>query len=276
MIAAMSAPEIERRVLRNAFIAFALASTGFWLVNGLSAAEEWRRAGEAGGWIRALMLEGTSNIVIFALFFPVALLERRLPAVPGLWRAALPAHLVGSLAFSILHVLGMWTLRAGLWPVLFERSYGVGDVMGEFVYEYRKDLLTYALILALLAVMRAREDALQSAAAAKFDARRDHVVTLRSGGRELRLPASDILSASAAGNYVEVRTAAGAHLARTTLASLEALLREAGVDPVRLHRSHLAARSALREILPKADGDADARLSDGSVLPVSRRYRASV
>lgn len=276
MIEPMSTPEIERRVLHNAFIAFTLATLGFWLVNGLSAAEEWRRAGETGGWIRALTLEGTSNAVILALFYPVALLERRYPAAPGRWLTALPVHLIASLAFSIIHVLSMWTLRAGLWPILFDRSYGFESMVSQFFYEYRKDLLSYAVILAILAVMRAREEALQSAAAARTDARRDHVVTLRCGGRELRLPAAEILSASAAGNYVEVRTAGGVHLARTSLAALEEMLAAAKADPVRLHRSHLAARSAVREIIPKGDGDAEARLADGLVLPVSRRYRAGV
>lgn len=276
MIAAMEAPHIERRVLRAAFISFAVASLGFWLVNGLSAAEEWRRAGEAGGWVRALMLEGTSNLLIFALFFPVALLERRFPATPERWRVALPVHLAASLGFSILHVGGMWLLRMGLWPLLFDRTYAIGSLGAEFIYEYRKDLLSYALILAIITVMRAREEALQSAAAARIDAQRDQVVTLRCGGRELRLPAGEILSASAAGNYVEVRTGRGVHLARITLSALEDMLKQAGADPVRLHRSHIAARPAVREIVPRADGDAQARLSDGSSLPVSRRYRAGV
>ena len=276
MIAGMTPPPLERRVARNAFIFFALATIGFWLVNGLSAAEEWRRAGEAGGWIRALTLEGTSNIVILALFFPVAWLERRFPAAPERWRLALPVHLAGSLVFALVHVLSMWTLRAGLWPVLFDRTYGFDGLTSQFVYEYRKDLLSYAIILAILAVMRAREEAVESLRAAAADARRDHVVTLRCGGRELRLPAGEIVSASAAGNYVEVRTGSGAHLARATLSGLETLLSQAGADPVRLHRSHIAPRSAIREIIPAGDGDAQARLSDGSILPVSRRFRQQV
>lgn len=276
MMAIMSTPPLEQRVLRNAFIFFALATIGFWLVNGLSAAEEWRRAGESGGWVRALVLEGTSNVVILALFAPVALLERRFPATPERWRLALPVHLAGSLVFSGVHVMAMWALRLVLWPVLFDRSYGLESPLSEFVYEYRKDLLSYAIILAILAVMRAREEAVERADAAAADARRDHVVTLRCGGRELRLPAGDILHASAAGNYVEVRTRAGLHLARTTLSGLEAMLSQAGADPVRLHRSHIAPRGAIREIIPTADGDAEARLSDGSVLPVSRRYRRAI
>ena len=270
----MSTPALEQRVLRHAFISYALATLGFWLVNGLSTAEEWRRAGEIGGWIRALTLEGTSNLVILALFVPVAWLERRAPASLERWKTALPVHLLGSLVFAILHVSAMTIMRLGLWPLLFDRAYGLdGGIWGEFIYEYRKDVLSYALILAILAVFRAREDALQQAGAARADARADHVVTLRCGGREIRLPAGDILAARAAGNYAEVRTGAGVHLARITLTELEALLSEAGVDPVRVHRSHLLARNALREIIPGGDGDAEAVLAGGIRVPVSRRFR---
>jgi hypothetical protein len=277
MIAPMSTPDLERRVLRHAFLSYAVAAIGFWLVNGLSTAEEWRRAGEVGGWIRALTLEGTSHLVVVALFVPVAWLERRVPASLERWKTALPVHLVGSLVFALIHVAAMNLIRMGLWPLLFDKAYGLdGGLWGALMYEYRKDVLTYALILAILAILRAREDALQQARAAKADARNDHVVTLRCGGREIRLPAGDILAASAAGNYAEVRTGTGVHLARITLTELEALLSEAGIDPVRVHRSHLAVRPAIREIVPGSDGDAQARLADGSVLPVSRRYRAMV
>ena len=277
MIAAMQTPDLEHRVLRKAFAVYALATLGFWLVNGLSTAEEWRRAGEAGGWIRALTLEGTSNLVILALFVPVAWLERRAPASLERWKTSLGAHLLGSLAFAVVHVAVMNAMRYGLWPLLFDKTYSLdGGLWAEFIYEYRKDVLSYGLILAVLAMFRAHEEALQQARAARAAARSDHVVTLRCGGRVLRLPAGDILSASAAGNYVEVRTATGVHLARATLSALETLLSQAGADPVRVHRSHLAARPAIREIVPKADGDAQARLADGSVLPVSRRYRARV
>ena len=271
----MSTPALEQRVLRNAFLFFALATLGFWLVNGLSAAEEWRRAGESGVWVRALVLEGTSNVVILALFLPVAMLERRFPVSVERWPVALPVHAAGVVAFSVIHVGVMNALRAVLWPPLFGYAYETyGGPLGEFGYEFRKDILSYALILAVLAIFRQLEDARQRLRAAREDARTDHVITLRSGGREVRLPAGDIISASAAGNYAEVSTATGAHLARTTLAELERLLREAGAEPVRVHRSHLVARKAVREIIPTGDGDAELVLETGARVPVSRRLRS--
>ncbi|EAP89656.1 MAG: LytTR family transcriptional regulator [Oceanicaulis sp.] len=273
----MQTPDLERRVLRHTLLVFALVTLAFWLVNGLSLAEEWRRAGETGGWLRALTLEATSNLVLVLLFVPVALLERRFPVTLERWRTALPVHALGAVIFSAVHVSVMNGLRMGLWPSLFGFDYeGLGGVLGEFGYEFRKDALSYGLILAMLALFRELEDARQRLKAAREDARTDHVITLRSGGREIRLPAREILSASAAGNYVEVRTQTGEHLARMTLTRLISLLQSAGADPVRLHRSHMACRPAIRELVPTGDGDAEARLSDGRILPVSRGFRAAV
>lgn len=273
----MQTPDLEHRVLRRTFVVFALITLAFMLVNGLSVAEEWRRAGEEGGWPRALTLEATSNVILIALFIPVALLERRFPVALERWRTALPVHLIGVLVFSLAHVGAMNALRSLLWPPLFGFDYeGLGGVLGEFGYEFRKDALSYGLILAMLALFRELEDARQRLKAAREDARTDHVITLRSGGREIRLPAHEILSASAAGNYVEVRTLSGDHLARMTLTRLISLLDAAGADPVRLHRSHMASRSAIRELVPTGDGDAEARLSNGCALPVSRGYRNAV
>jgi hypothetical protein len=268
-------PHIERRTLKLAFAGFACVTCAFLVVNAFSVADEGARAGAPGSLAKAFLLEATSVAAILALFVPVALFERRVPVSFERWPLALTGHLVASLVFSAAHIAAMMALRFWLWPLVFEGGYSAfGDPLADGLYEYRKDLLTYALMIGVIMAVRERESVRERLAAAHADARTDHIVTLRCGGRELRLPAREIVSVSAAGNYVEVRTLTGVHLARATLSGLEALLGEAGADPVRVHRSHLAARPAIREIVPGSDGDAQARLADGSVLPVSRRYRA--
>jgi len=270
----MQTPALEHRVLRTAFVFYAIASLGFWMVNGLSVAEEWHRDGNTGQWIKALTLEGTSTLVIVSLFIPVALYERRFPTAPEGWKISLPMHLLGSVLFSGVHILAMNGLRMAIWPLAFEAQYWPHNgPFGELLYEYRKDLLSYAMMLAILALVRSREDAWEQVQAARTDARQNHLITLRCGGREIRLPAAEILSASAAGNYVEVTTHSGTHLARMTLAALTRLLEDAHADPVQIHRSHLVIRSAIREIVPSGDGDAQLTLASGKTLPVSRAGR---
>lgn len=264
-------PRLEHRTFRTSFAIFAGVTLAFLVVEVLSQADE------GAALARALALEATSVSVILALFAPVALVERRAPPLVERWPVAVPLHLAASLVFSAVHVGAMMGLRFALWPVLFAEPYSAFDEpFADALYEYRKDVLTYALMLGVILLVREREIARERLDAARTDARTDRTILLRCGGRQIHLPAEEIVSASAAGNYVEVRTAAGAHLARITLSGLEALMNEAGAEPVRLHRSHLAARKALREITPVGDGDAEARLCDGSRLPVSRRHRPAL
>ena len=61
-----------------------------------------------------------------------------------------------------------------------------------------------------------------------------------------------------------------------SLAALEKTLRDAEVNVARIHRSFLVAVGLVAEVTPKADGDAELKLSDGTLLPVSRRYRKAL
>ncbi len=266
----------ERRAGRWAgfvFAGFALASGA---VNALSQNTELARGGAAFNPGVAWALEATSLAVLLALVPLVILLDRRIPLALG-WKAALPLHAVAALVFTVLHVAGMMGSRMLLWPPLFGVEFSFFDEpLRDFIYEARKDVLTYAILVLVIRLSRRIEEHRLELAQGHREARRDSVIVLRCGGRELRLPAGEILAAEAAGNYVEVRTASGAHLARTTLSGLETLLAEAGADPVRIHRSRLVARAAVREIIPGESGDAVAILSDGARVGVSRRFRAGL
>ena len=71
---------------------------------------------------------------------------------------------------------------------------------------------------------------------------------------------------------VRARRAAARHLVRTTLATLEVEL-----DPAhfaRVHRSAIVRLDCVRELRVLPGVDVRAVLSDGTVVPVSERYRA--
>ena len=53
---------------------------------------------------------------------------------------------------------------------------------------------------------------------------------------------------------------------------------EAGLDPeqfVRIHRGTIVRADLVRELTHRSNGDADLRLEDGTVLRLSRSYRAA-
>ena len=265
----------ERTAVRRAFIAYAAIILGFWVVNSLSNITEAERAGHALQAGEAWFLEGTSSIIILILFWPVSRLEARFPVGEARWAVALPVYLAGSLVFSAIHVAWIALVRDTLWPVMFEGDYqffadGVGLVS---LYEYRKDVMAYAVILFLLYVFRSVEGHRMEAETARREAQARHRVTLKCGGRTVFAEAAEFTMAKAAGNYVEARFGARDILARMTLTELEGLLTEAGVDAVRTHRSFLVNRAAITETVPTGEGDVRILLSDGSEVPGSRRYR---
>ena len=265
----------ERSAVMRAFIAYAAIILGFWVVNALSNMTEAERAGQAVHGLRIWFLEGSSTAFVLALFWPVSWLEARFPIARTPWLIALPVYVAGSLVFSVIHVGGIAVVRDTLWPMLFDGDYsffedGVGLV---FFYEYRKDVMAYAVILFLIHTFRTMGQHRMDAEAAQREAQTRHRITLKCGGRTVLAEADGFVMAKAAGNYVEVVFASGSHFARLTLVELQSQLRSAKVDAVRVHRSWLVNRAAITEIAPTGEGDVTLTLTGGVQVPGSRRYR---
>lgn len=268
----------QRDAVIRAFLAYSVIILGFWVVNSLSNITEAERGGGVAHVAEIWFLEGTSTAFVLLLFWPISWLESRYPVGETRWPVAIPVHVIGSLAFSAIHVGGIALARDGLWPLLFDGQYDFfGDGVGlVFVYEYRKDVMAYAVILFLLYIFRTVEQHRMDAEAARREAQVRHRVTLKCGGRTVLAEADGFLFASAAGNYVEATFATGTHFARLTLRELETQLRAAQVDAVRVHRSFIVNRSAIAEIAPTGEGDVVITLTSGAQVPGSRRYRAAL
>jgi DNA-binding LytR/AlgR family response regulator len=185
-------------------------------------------------------------------------------------------HLLGSLAFAAAHIAGLWLLRTLVFGTLGQPYTFLGNPLTDLLYEYRKDLLPYAVVVLFLSLTRGIELAKREADMARREARDTGRLTLKSGGRTIFLDAASLDWASAAGNYVEIRANGVTHLVRIGLAALEQQLAEAKVPAVRVHRSRLVNRDKVREIMPTGDGDFRLRLADGSELRGSRRYRQAL
>src|SRR5262249_4918678 len=136
-----------------------------------------------------------------------------------------------------------------------------------FIYEWRKDVTTYALIALIYYLFRRRQPAtIQPPALERIE--------LRDRGSAAFLPPADVLYVEAAGNYVEFHTVARSHLVRGTLASWEARLAALGF--ARVHRSRLINRARIAAIKPTPSGDLEIPLEGGTVVAGSRRFRAAL
>lgn len=265
----------ERRALRHAALVCLGVTLGVYVINALSISTEFERAGRAIAPAYPWIVEGTAILAMMASLPVVLWFGHRFRFEPGRWQAALGAHLAGLVIYAVIQVALMSALRGVLWPAVFGAPYDPGDTaLGVFVYEFRKQAGIYAAFQLVIAVARHIEQLRLDAAAARKDARTARRITLKCGGRTFHPDAGEFICAKAAGNYVEARFGSREHLARASLTQLEALLKEAGVDAVRSHRSWLVNRARIVEIVPTGEGDVVLKLDEGSQVPGSRRYRA--
>ena len=223
--------------------------------------------------------EWSSNLVLLALVPAVIAFERRFPLNWNTWRAHGRWHVLASVVFSVVHVLAMVGLRKLAYATQ-NAQYDFGNWPQELFYEYLKDFRAYSGILLFLFMYRLLLLRLQGEAsllAAPDDGppvepiERPERFLVRTLGKEFLLPAAEVEWLQAWGNYVNLRVRGHDYPLRSTMAAVEARL-----DParfVRVHRSYIMNLDYLQQIEPLDSGDARARMRDGGVVPVSRRFR---
>ncbi|WP_273241246.1 LytR/AlgR family response regulator transcription factor [Hyphomonas atlantica corrig.] len=269
-------PELEadRRADRKTWLYFACFLFASFVVESLSDQHVLLRTDDPYPNLPWLS-QASSHGVILALTPFITFMLSRFPLTTEAWKVNLLVHAAATIAFSVVHILAMVAIRKLLSPIIFGIPYefGLSDV-SVWLYEFRKDVLTYTLIAALFWLNRMVEQRALDERGAKRDATDLHRLTLKSGGRSYFVNAPDVISAKAAGNYVEVVTEGREYLARMTLTELSRLLQAAGDRHVRVHRSHLVNLDRVSEIVPTGEGDVTLRLDTGAEVPGSRRYRA--
>ncbi len=245
-----------------------------YLVDVLSAATEIGKSNSDFPVIYVVIFEATGFGVFLALFPLIARLATM--ATPGQhdWRFVLAFHLAASVVVSVLHVSTMVALRKIIFWAAFSGPYIFTDnLLRDFIYEYRKDLLGYALFVFIIVFGRQLDQQRRELAAAREDARRSKRLTLKCGGRSVFVDAASIAWAKSASNYVEIKAGNETHLARATLAAIENQLADAGAGALRVHRSWVVNRDFIRKIEPTGEGDVRIEMNDGTIIPGSRRFR---
>src|SRR5262245_844362 len=99
-------------------------------------------------------------------------------------------------------------------------------------------------------------------------------LVVRDAGRTLVIPHDDIVWIEAEDYCARIHLRGRTLLVRDSLRALGDSLEGAGF--VRVHRSAIANVACIREIEPLASGDQRLTLSDGTILKISRTYRALV
>jgi DNA-binding LytR/AlgR family response regulator len=179
---------------------------------------------------------------------------------------------MGAVLASAWHIGLMIGLRQIVYAIAGERYHFAGAIRNPYLYEFRKDIPTYVEFVALAALCQwllARVgDHLPMPELPK-----GRFLAVGDGAVTHQVPIDDILLVTAAGNYVEIELGGRTLLHRATLAGIEA---ELGGRFVRIHRSRLVNRDAIRRIETNQSGDFELVLADGRSVKGSRRYRGEV
>lgn len=263
---------------------------GFWLVhylvsaigNSLTANMDVIRLDLGFASWQPAVWEASSAIASLALVPAVVWFTRRWPLHLDTWRRMLPAHLLASVAWSLLHVLGMVAVRKVVYATQGQH-YDFGNWWWEFGYEYLKDMRSYAGVVLMIEAYRLILRRWQGEASLLDvpddgppveSVDRPERFLVRKLGREFLVAANDIEWMQASGNYVNLRMRGHDYPLRSTIGGIEGKL-----DPerfVRVHRSYIVNLDQVGSIEPLDTGDARVHMKDGSNLPCSRTYRGGL
>lgn len=251
--------------------AIALVSIPVCLVNATSVMIEMQRMDLDVHPSEPFFWEGSSAVILVLLAPLVGMAVRRWPLEgAGIW-TSLAVHIALTVPFALAHIAGLWLVRQGVYAVLGGDYDFFGSGFGlTLLYEWRKDVITYAIFLSVFTAAAWLERRRASADKTLPPER----IEVREGGRTLFLAPGDILFLEAAGNYVELHTPTGKHLIRDTLAAWEQKL--GGLGFVRIHRSRLVNKAHVAALEATRSGDFEVTLSGGRKVTGSRRFRANL
>jgi len=260
--------------------------TAWWLLdaaaNSVVVIMDIERRGLTFAWWEPVVWEYSSSLVLLALLPAVLAFDRRFPFQTETWRRVLPVHLLATIPFSLVHVFGMVGLRNLAYGAV-DLPYDFGNWPRELLYEYLKDVRTYASVLIViylyrLLLLRLRGEArLLTAPDTGLPAEavdRPSRFLVRKLGAEFLVAAQDIEFLEAAENYVNLHVRGRVYPLRSTMTAIQDRL-----DPgrfVRVHRSYIVNLDFLDHIEPLDTGDARLLLKNGSRIPCSRRYRSAL
>ncbi len=226
--------------------------------------------------------EYSSALSIFILIPSLILIFDRYPPRFTNIKKQLVIHLLASVAFSLLHVIIMVSLRKFIY---FTQGgfYDFGFWPQELWYEYRKDALGYSLYFAVFHMIKfifARligealpigEDVESDKTNYSNDTPKHFLI--RKLDKEFLIKTKDIEWIESCANYVNLHIKGRIYPYRSTLKNIVDKLKPIGI--VRIHRSYAINQSQIESISYQASGDGEIQLTSGKALKLSRRYKDS-
>lgn len=255
---------------------------GFWLiyfganvvVDSLSVITEYARSNRPLDNWEPFAWETSSAILTGLLIVAIARLNQAWRFTAESWHTPLFVHLLATIPFSLMHIVGMVGLRKLAYS-LMDRSYDFGNLAVELPYEFRKDFVTYWFILGVIYLWQHLRF-LNAARPERLDNAQAPIARLiaKKRGREFVISTDDIQWIEASGNYANLHHKDGVFPVRASMSELESRLDKGRF--VRVHRSYIVHLDFVGEIEPTESGDYLIYMRDGSKVRFSRRYRSKL
>jgi hypothetical protein len=188
---------------------------------------------------------------------------------------SLGMYFISSIIFSIVHVSVMVTIREVIYWTQ-SLNYDFGNIFIEFLYEYRKDLMSFISLLVVIKgygfiVSRLQGEASPIAIGEENITQRFDRLLVKKLGKEFIVKVEDIEWLESSGNYVNLHSKGRIYPTRTTLTQLISQIEEQGF--CRIHRSYAVNLNNIDSITPLSSGDSEVKLNNGKILNLSRRYK---
>ena len=213
--------------------------------------------------------------IIFLLPACVFLLKKQ----PFNWskiKYSLAVYFIFSILFSIAHVSMMVAIRELIYWTQ-STHYDFGNILIEFLYEYRKDFLSFISILVFIKGYGFIVSHLQGEASPIAVGEEENItqrfdrLLVKKLGKEFIVKVEAIEWLESSGNYVNLHIKGRIYPTRATLTQLISQIEEQGF--CRIHRSHAVNLNNIDSITPLSSGDSEVKLNTGKTLNLSRRYK---
>lgn len=172
------------------------------------------------------------------------------------------------LAFYSVLIAAVLTLSLS-YRVGLDVAFADGELAGSLVYFFPKYALALAIVIAGWHFLQRSQPRRQLPLSPPTE-----TLLVSRGQTETLIRLDEILAVSAAGNYVDIHTARGTYLLRSTMKQLaERLPKEAFV---RTHRSHMVRLQEIEAIERLPAGNGRVRLRSGLSVALSKGYRQAL
>lgn len=222
--------------------------------------------------------EFSSLFMLLVLIPYIALINKKYPLKYGRFKFNLMVHFFHTTVFSLIHSVGMIWIRKLIYQIN-ETSYDFGHWPTELFYEYRKDVLTYFIVLALIYIYGLVINQIEGIASLITEDDKqslEHKVDkllIKKKGREYIIDLAEVSTIEAGGNYIYIHANKHVYPMRETMTNI--LKRLDKKQFIQVHRSFIVNIEFTKEIISSESSDFSIKLINNRSVPLSRKYRSA-